>query len=184
MGRMTFNLVSAAAIALVATGAAEGASISLHLAPGLWEMTSSAQMSGMPSLPENVLAQLPPAQRAKIEAQYQASMAQAAKPHTVKTCVTQKDLDHPFHGMEDGRGMNCSETVTSSTWTSQVVHVACKGGQGLADGTFHFQAPTPNSMQGLIELNFVGNGHSINTKAQIQGHWLGADCGSLGSSSD
>jgi hypothetical protein len=176
--RTIFNLVPVAGLALVAGSAAEGASFSLHVNPGLWEVTSSAKMSGIPTVPENVLAQLPPAQRAKIEAQIQAAMASSQKPRTVKSCVTQKDLDHPFHGMEDRPGMSCRENMVSSSWTSQDMSIACTSKQGsTTTGTVHFDAPSPTAMKGLVAVNADDHGHPVSVKVEIVGHWLGADCG-------
>jgi hypothetical protein len=177
--RKTFNLVSLAGLALVAGTAADGANLTLHVNTGLWEVTSTAKSSGMPAMSENMIAQLPPAQRAKIEASMRSAMARAEQPHTTKSCITQKDLDRPFHGMESRAGVTCKETVVSSSWTSEVVHSVCTGPHQTMDSTATFQAPSPAAMQGEVDLNMNEHGHPISTKVSISGRWLGADCGSV-----
>lgn len=64
---------------------------SLKAKPGAWEMTFTTQSSGM-LVPPDVLAAMPPEQRAKVE---QSMQARAGKPtiHSVKTCITKEDLD-------------------------------------------------------------------------------------------
>ena len=176
--RTIFNLASVAGLALVAGSVANGASFNLHVNPGLWEVTSTAKMSGIPTVSQDMLAQLPPAQRAKIQAQIQAAMANSQKPRTVKSCVTQKDLDRPFHGMEDRPGMSCQENVTSSSWTSQNMSISCTSKHGsTTTGTVHFEAPSPTAMKGIVAVNADDHGHPVTVKVEIAGHWLGANCG-------
>jgi hypothetical protein len=176
---MIFKLVSVTGLALAAGAVAYGANFTLHVTPGLWEVSSTAKMSGMPAASEGVLAQLPPEQRAKVEAQIQAAMAGAQKAHTVKSCVTQKDLDRPFHAMEDRPGMKCQENVVSSSWTSQNMSIACTGKRGTTTGTVHFDAPSPTAMKGVVDVTTSDRGHPVTVKVEIVGHWLGADCGSV-----
>ncbi len=179
MGRKTFDLVCAAGLAFAAGTAADAAHLALHVNTGLWEVTSSAHTSGMPAMSEGMLAQLPPAQRAKIEASLKSAMADAEKPRTAKSCITQQDLDRPFHGMESRAGVTCKETVVSSTWTTQVIHSVCTGPHDTSDSTATFQAASPAAMQGEIDMNMNEHGHPISTKVSISGRWLGANCGSV-----
>jgi hypothetical protein len=168
-----------AGLAIIAGTAADGANLTLHVNTGLWEITSAAKASGATGLPENMLAQLPPAQRAKLEASLKSAMARAEQPHTAKSCITQKDLDRPFHPMESRAGVTCKDTLISSTWTTQVVHVVCTGEHQTSDSTATFQAPSPTAMQGEIDISLVERGHPVTTKVNLSGHWLGADCGSV-----
>ena len=64
---------------------------SFNAKPGAWELNFTTLTTGM-LIPPDVLAKMPPEQRAKIE---QSMQARSGKPrtHASKTCVTQEDLD-------------------------------------------------------------------------------------------
>jgi Protein of unknown function (DUF3617) len=64
---------------------------SLDVNPGAWDMSITTLTSGS-LIPPDLLAKMPPEQRAKFE---QSMQARSGKPmtHTSKGCVTQEDLD-------------------------------------------------------------------------------------------
>ena len=64
---------------------------SFNAKPGAWEMSITTLTAGT-LIPPDVLAKMPPEQRAKFE---QSMQARSGKPmtHTSKGCVTQEDLD-------------------------------------------------------------------------------------------
>ena len=64
---------------------------SLNVRPGTWDISITTQTGGS-LIPPNLLAKMPPEQRAKIE---QSMQARSGKPmtHSSKECVTQEDLD-------------------------------------------------------------------------------------------
>jgi len=170
-----------AAIALAVAGAVSAGAappITLHVNTGLWEITSEITMHGMPNIPAAMLDKLPPERRARALAAMQAAMASAAKPQARKSCVTQKELDRPFRGMQDEPGMTCKETVISATSTVEDIKVACTGKRTM-NGTFHFEAPTPATMHGHVTMAFSEAGRSMNTAVEMQGQWLGSACGSV-----
>jgi hypothetical protein len=86
----------------------------LNAKPGAWEMTFTTQSSGM-LVPPDVLAAMPPEQRAKVE---QSMQARAGKPrtHSVKTCITKEDLDqHRIIKESDDDEPGCHTTVLSKS---------------------------------------------------------------------
>jgi hypothetical protein len=160
-------LVVVCACSPLAVSAAER----LNVKTGLWEMTSATQMSGMPPLPKEMLEKLTPEQRAQIEA----TIKQSSGPRTdvSRDCVTERDLERPF---EAGDREECKYELVRSTRTSQEWKLACTGDvQG--SGFFKINTPTPETMNGVLDIS-VGNGDSrMTVKADIKGRWLGADCG-------
>ena len=125
-----------------------------------------------------MLARIPPEQLARMEA---AMKAHAAGEHTRRVCLTDKDLERPFRPDTDAES-HCSHTVVSRTASSMEMHMECKDKGRLgttADGTFKWQAPTPESMQGTVEMHMSDGSHTMTHRTRLSGKWLGADCGSV-----
>ena len=182
---MSTSRVLFAGLALSCCAAAALADpISLHVRPGLWEMTSSGQASGAPPIPPELLARLPPERRAKFEAAMAASMARTAAPRSHRQCVTEENLAHGFNPEKVPAGAGqCTQTVVSSTASVMEVHEECTGREKVS-ATFHFEAANPESMNGTIDMVMSDGVHSMNVKRVIQGKWLGADCGNVKSAGD
>jgi hypothetical protein len=156
-------------------GPASSASLTLHVNTGLWEITSASIMSGMPPIPPEMMASLPPERRAAMKA----AMARSSQSHTMQNCVTQKDLDRPFRPMIDHPGTKCSENVVAATSTMEDIRFSCTGKHSM-DGHFQFQAPTPGTMKGQMTMNMGEGAQVMHIKTDISGRWLGASCGSVG----
>jgi hypothetical protein len=185
MSRMQMSLLGTSAFFAVLATVASASSLTLHVSTGLWEIVSKVKMSGMENkmgVSPSQMADMPPASRARL----QAAMAAVNGVHTntVKSCVTQKDLDRPFHpgGMNEP-GVTCNETVLSATSTDESIRVACSGRRTM-DGTFHFTAPTPGTMNGHMDMTVTDHGHVMNMTSELQGRWLGASCGAIKPSDD
>ena len=96
---------------------------SFNAKPGAWEMTFTTQSSGM-LIPPDVLAAMPPEQRAKVE---QSMQRRSGKPktHTVKTCLTKEDLDQHRIIKEDDDEPGCKTTVVTKSSAKLVFERAC-----------------------------------------------------------
>jgi len=161
---------------LLAT-AAYAQSVPLNVKLGLWEMTTQTQMSGLPPIPPAALAHMAPEQRARIQASMAESMAKREKPEVRKECVTRKTLEHGFNPKRSG-AKGCNMTVTTSTPRVMEMHQNCTGSQKIT-GTFHFEAPTPDTVVGNYHMAMSGGGNAMTMKFDIRGRWLGADCGNV-----
>jgi hypothetical protein len=148
---------------------------------GLWEITatSSSQMSGMPampSIPPEKLAQMPPAQRAQVEAMLkQASGAPTVT--TTQTCITQEKLDKAQFNQERG---SCKRTIVNSTSKLLEMHLECvdeKGNQSTSD--VKYEVTGDNTMKGTNKIKANASGHAINMNIDLSGKWLAADCGAV-----
>ena len=65
------------------------AAATLDVKPGLWEVTTQGETTGLPPIPPQMLAQMSPQQRE----QAMAAMGRMNQPHVSRACVTQKMLD-------------------------------------------------------------------------------------------
>ncbi len=161
---------------LISAAASQAATVSLNLKYGLWEITSAGTTSGVPQVPAAALANLTPAQKAKMQAAIAAAMASAGKPHTYKSCVTAESLQRGFSDPELSNG--CTETVVSSTPTDMQVKIACTGRHPM-QGTFHFQASSPEAIDGTVDMAVTEGGSAMKVNRQISGKWVAADCGDV-----
>ena len=142
---MKFSTASfSIAVVLVAAPAVWAADpVPMNIKTGQWEMTMTRQISGlgqpsrpMPQIPADKLAQLPPEQRARIEAML-AHAAAGGAPTVYKSCITKENLSEMQTGQISGAN-NCKNTVLSSSSTKQIIQSECviAGVKRLTTATF------------------------------------------------
>ncbi|WP_129641724.1 DUF3617 domain-containing protein [Peristeroidobacter agariperforans] len=169
-----------AALTLTALSVAAAAPERLNVKLGLWEMTSIVRFSGVPPLPKEVMDKMTPQQRAKLAADLKAAAAEEPEPETSSECITQEDLDKPFKSADPD---DCTSTVVRTTRTSQEFRMVCTG-KTKGSGTFKVNTPTPETMNGTIDLKAGEGPDAFVIKGTIKGRWLGADCGDEEDSDD
>ena len=150
----------------------------LNLKPGLWEMTWSGQTSGAPPIPPDVLAQMPPERRAKLEAAMAANANRTSAPHANKQCITEKGLQRGLNVEENKTESSCQRTVVSNTASVMDMRQECTG-QEIMSGTSHFEAIGPEALTGAIDMTMTDGVRTTTVKRVMLGKWLGADCGNL-----
>ena len=148
----------------------------LKVKPGLWEMTSDSEHSGMPPIPPEALAKMSPEQRAKLEAAMKGSMGPQHR--VMKHCVTQEDIDRGFEKMDKMGQGQCTQTVVSSTATVREGRFQCSG-SGNSSGTYRFEARSPESVVANWNMTMSNGANAMTMKNDMQGKWLGADCGDV-----
>jgi PAB1-binding protein PBP1 len=146
----------------------------LNVKLGLWEITTTTQMTGVPQLEPELLAKMSPQQRAQMEAAFKAEASKGPHKDVSKECVTQKDVDHPFSASSDRK--DCKQTTVSTTRTSQEVHMVCTGSK-KGTGTFRVNAPNPQTISGDFNLTSGDGANPMVIKTQLKGRWLSPDCG-------
>jgi hypothetical protein len=161
-----------AALTLTALSVAAAAPERLNVKLGLWEMTSIMRFSGVPPLPKEVMDKMTPQQRAKLAADLKAASEEEPEPETSSECITQEDLDKPFKSAAE----DCTSTVVRSSRTSQEFRMVCTG-KTKGSGTFIVNTPTPETMNGTLDLKAGEGADAFVIKGTIKGRWLGADCG-------
>ena len=162
-----------AALTLTALSVAAAAPERLNVKLGLWEMTSTMRFSGVPPLPKELLDKMTPQQRAKMIADLKAASQEEPEPETSSQCITQEDLDKPF---EAGNSEDCTSTVVRTTRPTQEFRMVCTG-KTKGSGTFKVSTPTPETMNGTLDLKAGEGPDAFVIKGTIKGRWLGADCG-------
>lgn len=168
----TLTIVAAIALAPLACRAAD--LTPLDVKTGLWETTINTQTSGVPGVSDDVLAKMPPEQRARIEA----AIKGASGPHTTRSCVTPDTLKSAAFG--DSSNSACKRTLISSTPTSATYHVECGSGRMTNVGDGHVQATSSESIKGdVVMKTTMPGGRTSTTNVTFTAHWLGSDCGSL-----
>ncbi len=148
----------------------------LDVKPGLWEVSTQGETTGMPPIPPQVLAQMSPQQREQMMAATQGRMD---RPTASRSCITQKMLDR---GMTFDRPDNnqCTKTVTASTPHSLDVKVVCTGEQQQKTiGTMHVDASNRESFAGAFNMVSTYGTNAMTIKRTMRGKWLGSDCGSV-----
>ena len=103
----------------------------LDVKTGQWETTVSGQTTGMPPIPDSVLNQLTPEQRAKMQAAMQANSG--AKSTLSKHCMTQQDLQKGFN-LQEQATKTCSHVVVTSTGSKEEIRMDCATGRGEDHG--------------------------------------------------
>jgi Protein of unknown function (DUF3617) len=179
---MSTSRVLFTALTLTACGAlaASASPITLNLRPGLWQMTSQGQMTGAPPVPAELLAQLPPERRAKLQAAMAASQARASAPRVFKQCITRKSLQRGIEVDDKHDANHCRPTVVSSTATVMEMSVQCKDPRVTVSGLFHFETANPETVSGTVNMTMsMGGAKSMHVKRTIEGKWMGADCGDV-----
>jgi hypothetical protein len=140
---------------------------------GLWETTSTMNMGGavMPALPPEMLANLPPAQRAQVEL---AMKAASGQPVTGRSCVSDKDLtEGAFRQQGQQQDMKCTFNVVSSTAKRQESTFQCSTPTGPADGKMTVDVLDPGLVKGIMQVK----AQQMSMELKFDAKWLGADCG-------
>ncbi|MEO8315742.1 MAG: DUF3617 domain-containing protein [Pseudomonadota bacterium] len=140
---------------------------------GLWETTATVNMGGMamPALPPDVLAAMPPAQRAQIEQMMKPQMT--PRTTTDKSCVTEKDLQEGAFGQQSQEDMKCTFTVVSSTSKHQETNFQCTSPAGPAAGKLVVDVIDATHVKGTMQMK----AQQISIESKFDSKWLGADCG-------
>jgi hypothetical protein len=165
----TTAMIAGLTAALVAQGAPK-----INVKMGLWEVTSTTNMSGDVPMPDT--SQMTPQQAAAIKA----AMGGMMGPHTttVKQCLTKEKFDQGM--LTDQK--NCKTTIATNTATVLEVQMACdmgQGNQGKMSGLMHFEAPTPDTMAGTFKGTSSMGAQTMNITGTYAGKWVAADCGAV-----
>jgi Protein of unknown function (DUF3617) len=147
----------------------------LNVKEGLWEITVTHSMTGMPAMPNippEALAKMPPEQRAKIE-----TMTKGA-PDVRRECITKEKLEkHSAFGNSRG---DCTRTVINSTGRKLEVKFHCEEKQSSSDGNFVVEAIGTDNVKGTTHLvTNSSSGHTMTMDFTFSSKYLGADCGDV-----
>ena len=141
---------------------------SLDIKTGLWEIVMSTAISGVP-IPAAALANMPAAQRAKIEESMRAR-AGKVNTNTTRSCVTQADLDRG--NLLESEDKNCMRNVIEQNARRFEVEETC-GAPEPTKTHMTFAAKTPESYTATLD-RAQGEGGKVHV--EMSGRWVTAVC--------
>ncbi len=171
-------LIISASLALLSSSVLLGAAdfTPLNVKEGLWEVTVTHSVSGMPtapSIPPEVLAKMPPEQRAHIEAM----MKGGTSTDIHKDCITKEKLEkHSAFTSSDGQ---CTRTVVSSSGSKIEMKVHCEENQSSSDGTLVLEAVSPDNVKGTMHSVTTSKSRNVNIDLTFSSKYLGPSCGDV-----
>lgn len=169
---MTKNAIS---ILILTAAACPAADVTpLNAKPGLWEVTTVTERSGMPPIPADALAKMPPEQRARIEAQFKGMSTPQTT--TKQSCFTQEDVAKGFGWNNTEK--SCRQTIVTATGSRQEVKWECEG-QQKGSGSIKIEAPDTSHVNAQIDITMGSNGHVMNMKVSTSAKWLANACGDV-----
>jgi len=147
---------------------------------GLWEGTVVNHNTGAPLISDDMKSRLSPEQQQRLAAAMAASSANAAKPRTIRVCMSQDKMDR---GLEQDRSdrPGCSRTVVTNTPTVLEVRQECSNDMGKTLMTFHYEALNRETVTGKthFEITPAGQTKTMVSDGTIQGKWISDSCGDV-----
>ena len=157
------------ALALASTGAYADP---LDVKPGLWEITVTTKMSGMPPIDTSKVT---PEQKARFEAAMKALQAKGPRVRVRKACMTQERIERePFQEKDEA---SCTHTVISSTRTQWQAKRVCTKPKSVEE--VKYEALSRERIKGTVQINKSDDKHEMAVHVSIAGKWLGSNCGNI-----
>jgi hypothetical protein len=150
----------------------------LNVKFGLWDMSNTVTVTGMPSVPPEALARMSPEQRARVEERMKNYAGGPGRSHTYKSCFTKKKLDEGM-GFDDQK-QQCKRKVISSSSTQLEMQVECVVENAKASGGGKIEAQNPETVKGHMHMTIATpSGGNMESDVLIAGKWISADCGDV-----
>lgn len=178
--------------------------IKVDIKPGLWEYQSklssdsadqlqkeqAEQMKKAMAEMKSRLAQMPPEQRKMMEnmmakqgmkitedgMSMQNDKVQVNREGArIKQCITQAQIDK---GFTPKAGENCQSTMTKAGKNKYAMKYVCTG-EDKVNGEGEFELVSDKEYRGHMHMNSLVQGKPHVVEADMQGHWLGSDCGDI-----
>ena len=122
--------------------------------PGLWEITSSMTMSGMPQAPQ-------------------------MGSHTMQICVTQAMIDRYGGAYTNQQRGNCQTTNVVVTPGGMSANMTCSGQMSMT-GTVQTTFVDANTTKSTVHMTMTtGNGQTMTMTTESTSTYKGPDCGSV-----
>jgi len=161
---MNTRLLLLALVVLPLHGHAEA----LDLKTGAWQIEMSTTVAGMP-IPEASLAQMPAAQRAKVEESMRARAGEVDK-QTYRTCLTKEDVDRG--DLFESEDENCKRKVIEQTSRRFDIEETC-GAPEPSTTHMTFATESPESYTATMDRT-EGEGGRVHV--EMNGSWVAAAC--------
>jgi hypothetical protein len=136
---------------------------------GAWEVTMNTAMAGM-MIPEDDLAKMPAARRAKMEEMMRAR-AGKVNTRTSRTCVTPEDLARGELAAKEKEKKNCTRKMISQTARRYEFEEVCTAPEPSKTHA-RFDAASPESYTASMDMaQNTGKVH-----VDMHGRWIGPTC--------
>ena len=146
----------------------------LNVKTGLWKTTVSYKRAGNLPISAEMLNNLTPEQRARLEARMSAAPANA-RTETQQHCFTKEELEHPI----DFSDKNCTWSIDESTSTHASGSVTCNNAGVALQGTGSFDAPDQEHIQGSEHLTAASEAGPMSFDGTFTSTWQAASCGNV-----
>ena len=133
------------------------------------------QATSLPSIPPDVLNQMPPEQRAKMEAML---AARAGKPTSSTSCMTKEKLQQAWNTGQKGLEA-CTTSVITSTSSKQEIHIECNRRGMKTSGTIKVEALDSEHIRGNVQMIAAdpsNSGQGMNMNYTFTSKWIGEAC--------
>ncbi len=150
----------------------------LHIEPGLWNVTYSYSLQGNP--PAKVLANLSPEKRAAVMKAWAADLGKT-KTNSSQTCITAEELASgtAFENDPDEPRQGCERSIGTQTSTQWNMVERCTGADGPAERNVQITAPGPRMVKGAMNSARGEGDAASGLNMTFTGHWVAKDCGEV-----
>ena len=149
------------------------AAFASHGKAGLWEITTTMNMSGMPNMPD--MSKLPPEAQAQMK---KMGVQMNGNSITTQHCMTVAEvaMDKPptMQRMKD-----CSMEHMTIGGGAMNADMVCSSGAMTGNGHVSVAYSGDSQYTGSMTFDGTAQGHPVNMKNTFQGHWISADCGGV-----
>lgn len=162
--RILFVGCGLAALTIVAAPAIAG-----HGKAGLWDVTVTMDMSGMPGMPD--MSKLPPEAQAAMRAQ---GVTMNGGTMTVQHCMTQAEVD--ANGPPPMRNQKECKMANMQTGPNSFSADMTCSGEMTGAGHIQVSFDSPEHYAGKTSIAGTADGHPFTNTTSFEGRWVSADC--------
>jgi len=151
----------------------------LDIKPGLWDVTSTMQMSGMPPIPN--LDQMSPEQRARIEGAMK-NMAGSPRTNTAKSCITKEGIEQAIAKANSTKTNTCSPKLVNASASKVELHIDCTQEKSdmKTNGDITIERRDSEHFTGTGAMKSTGaQGRTMDMKWSMTGTFVSSDCGNV-----
>jgi hypothetical protein len=152
--------------ALTAAAAVAIPAIASHGKVGLWSITVTMNMAGMPDM-----SKLPPEAQAAMRAH---GVSANGHTMTVQHCMTQEEVD-AIKPPPMRNGQDCKMSNLRAVGQSFSADLVCTG-ELSATGHFDISYDSAEHYTGKVSFTGTEQGHPISNTTTMEGRWVSADC--------
>jgi Protein of unknown function (DUF3617) len=171
-------------LVLMVSGSFLFAQKTFNVKEGLWETTVTHSGSGAPGMSDDMLAKIPPDQRAQVEAMMkQRGMSMSGNTTVAKNCVTKEKIEKGMAFAQQNRG-NCTHDIVKASASHMEVKMHCEeakddGSKTTIDANSQIDVIGTDSVKGTTHAVTSGGNHNMTMDLTFTSKYLGPACGDI-----